>query len=319
MKKNILFALVSFFTFGSTFANWQYPGTYIGDGWFQDDGSKLTLSLRGGLSWAVGKVSNEVNAFTTTYYRRKGKEDFIVSENYFKSLKDNDQLNYELAGQGNLGDLKVNKNLSDYSFFGGASVGFIIPYMQNWRMEFNWDHMTQTEYNTSPLFKGNLKLDSGKVIQAESGGVFSSISSDIFGITGFYDFYKGIEKPLYTMLPYLGVGFGYADVRTSLILSDLYGDLSGSVDLQDFGKLGADKIIRFNKSERSNANISALLTGGFSYGIAKNTYLDFGVRLNYIPKVKFSLSNENKTKYRDWFGIKGLFYTNFSFGLRFEF
>lgn len=317
MRRNILFALLSFFTFGSTFANWQYPGTYIGDGWFQDDGSKLTVSVRGGLSWAFGKISNEVNAFTTTYYINKNGQ--IVSKNYYLYVV-GDKNNYSLAGQGNLGDLKANKNFSDYSFFGGASVGFIIPYMQNWRMEFNWDHITQMEYNTSPLFKGSLTLDNGKVIQAESGGVFSSLSSDIFGITGFYDFYKGNEKPLYTMLPYLGIGFGYADVRTSLILSDLFGDLSDGIDIKDFGELNnEDKIIRFYKSERSNYNISALLTGGFSYGIAKNTYLDFGIRLNYIPKVKFSLSNQNKTKYRDWFGIKGLFYTNFSFGIRFEF
>ena len=317
MRRNILFALLSFFTFGSTFANWQYPGTYIGDGWFQDDGSKLTVSVRGGLSWAFGKISNEVNAFTTTYYINKNGQ--IVSKNYYLYVV-GDKNNYSLAGQGNLGDLKANKNFSDYSFFGGASVGFIIPYMQNWRMEFNWDHITQMEYNTSPLFKGSLKLDNGKVIQAESGGVFSSLSSDIFGITGFYDFYKGNEKPLYTMLPYLGIGFGYADVRTSLILSDLFGDLSDGIDIKDFGELNnEDKIIRFYKSERSNYNISALLTGGFSYGIAKNTYLDFGIRLNYIPKVKFSLSNQNKTKYRDWFGIKGIFYTNFAFGIRFEF
>ena len=73
-------------------------------------------------------------------------------------------------------------------------------------------------------------------IYVQSGSVQSTVSTDIISAMFFYDFFDGLYKPLREIIPYVGFGLGYADSKTIFNLSDLYGDLSSSVDLQNFGE-----------------------------------------------------------------------------------
>ena len=111
------------------------------------------------------------------------------------------------------------------------------------------------EYNQSPLFDGDLPLTGGDVsdvvIIAQSGSAQSKISTDIISAMAFYDFFDGLQKPVRKVIPYVGFGIGYADSKTTLNLSDLYGDLSTSVDLQNFGEADDYGVVQFYRSKTS--------------------------------------------------------------------
>ena len=61
------------------------------------------------------------------------------------------------------------------------------------------------------------------------------------------------------------------------------------------------------------------MAAGLSYGLTPNTFVDFGARMTYIPKVKWTLVNEAATRHRDLVNAEDLIYLNIMLGLRFEF
>ena len=68
-KRNLLFLpILSCLISGVAVADWQYPGTYVGDGWYEDDGSRFVISARGGAAFGMGKIENQVGAVTIDYY-----------------------------------------------------------------------------------------------------------------------------------------------------------------------------------------------------------------------------------------------------------
>lgn len=323
IRNYIFISMLSCFACGGAYANWQYPGTYVGDGWYQDDGSRFTMSFRGGASIANASIKNNIGSLTSEYYMDPASG-IVVSAEYYNACADSGGCSgYQYIGIGELADLPASKDFSSFSFAAGASLGWVIPYYPQWRVELGWDHITENEYNASPLYEGDLPLNggdiSGVVLHIQSGGVQSTVSTDIISVMGFYDFFEGFEKPLRKAVPYVGFGIGYADSKTVLNLSDLYGDLSTSVDLQNFGKLDNYGILQFYRSEISSANVAGIIAFGFSYGISDGLFLDMGARVAYIPKIKWALSNEDNTRQRDWFSAENMIYTNLMLGLRFEF
>ncbi len=304
-------------------ANWQYPGTYVGDGWYDDDGSRFVLSVRGGASFAFGSIKNDIGALTSEYFYNPNDGMVISAAYYDACVEDGGCAGFEYAGIGNIGDLPPAKDFSEFAFAAGAGIGWTIPNRPQWRVELGWDHITEMEYNQSPLFDGDLTLSGGTVdgivINAQSGSAQSKITTDIISAMAFYDFFKGLQKPTRTMIPYVGFGIGYADTKTTLNLSDLYGDLSTSVDLQNFGEADEYGVVQFYKSETSTSNIAALASVGFSYGITDTMFLDLGARVAWLPKVEWSLTNEDDSRDRDWFSAENMIYANIMLGLRFEF
>ena len=147
---------------------------------------------------------------------------------------------------------------------------------------------------------------------------------DVCTPMAYYDFFSGDQKPLYTIIPYVGLGLGYATSKTTLKLADIYGDLSTDSDLQNYGTPDLSGVIQFtpptDKSKYpSSENIAAIGALGFSYGISEYTFLDFGARVIYIPKINWELVNSDATLHREWFSAKDMIYSNFTVGLRFEF
>lgn len=303
-------------------ANWQYPGNYLGDGWYQDDGSRFVLSFRGGASMVNGKINNEINSLTSEYYINPN-DGMVISSAYYDSCKDGACADFEYAGLGDIATLGANKNYNAFSFAAGVSLGWTIPNAPQWRVEVGWDHIAESEYNAAPLFEGDLALQGGVipdvVVFVQSGGAHSTISTDIISAMAFYDFFDGYQKPVRQFIPYVGFGLGYSNTKTVLNLSDLYGDLSLSVDLQNYGELDEYGVLQFFKSEKTTANIAGLLAAGFSYGLTERMFLDFGARLTYVPTIKWDLSSEDGEKHREWFSAKNVIYANIMLGLRFEF
>lgn len=310
-----LFVLVAL-NIGAANANWQYTGEYTYNPYAYDDGSRTTISLRGGATFAWAKMQNDVGSIVSGYYVNYDTGEVISAAQYDACTNCNDFL---YAGTGELGSVGLSESFSGNSFTAGASIGYVFPDKPQWRAELGWDHFSKIDYNVSPLFKGDMTLTGGDVINVESGSVQSTISSDVISIMAFYDFFEGFQKPMHKMIPYVGLGLGYADSETVMNLADPWGDLSENEDLTNFGEFNENNIIQFYQSKTNSVNVAGLLSVGFSYGLKEYLFLDCGVRMAYIPRVKYSLTNATDTRNLDWFSAKNLFYTNINVGVRFEF
>ena len=305
-------------------AGWQYSGVYMGDGWYQENGSRFVLSLRGGAAIGMAKIENKVGAVVTPYMI--SPDGATVAPLTYCEATGNCS-GWIDAGNGNYADLKADKNLETFSFAAGFSAGLTVPNKPQWRIEAGWDHIVKSDYNASPMFKGDLALVGGSwseqiVLPTESGSVNSHLTTDVFSIMAFYDFFDGLQKPVGQFIPYIGAGIGYADTKTVLNLSDPYGDIAYQLDLQQYGEVvenGGIYSIEFYQSERNTTNVAGLLAAGASYGITEKIFLDFGARLMYLPHVKWGLQNKDNTKQREFFSAENLIYLNLMAGVRFEF
>lgn len=295
------------------YANWQYSGEYTYDMSAYDTGERVAVSLRGGASWAMAKVKNDLGSIVYSYC-----VDTTTGAIYLAESGTNPCPGAVSAGTGNIGSLGATK-LSEFSFSAGASVGWILPNNPQWRLELGWDHFAEVDYNESPLFSGNLHLTGGYTTYAETGAVQSTMSTDVISAMAFYDFFDGLYKPMRQIIPYMGFGVGYADTKTVMNLSDPWGDLSQVADLINFGTLNDLDIIQFNRATTNTNNIAGIAAIGLSYGMNKNLFIDFGARVTYLPRVKYQLVNADDTRRMDLFSLQHLVYTNIMLGVRLEF
>ncbi len=300
-------------------ANWEHYNDYSGS-WYDDDGARFIISIRGGGAFGNAKIQNDIGAYTVEYMYNPDTQ-VLATLAYCEKVGCSG--NFLYAGYSALGDLPAKEKFSQVSFAAGASLGWTIPNSPSWRMELGWDHIAKAEYNTSPLFTGNLPLQGGEVsgieVSQESGSVQSNVTSDVFSAMVFYDFFDGMVKPLNKLIPYIGFGVGYADSATELQLADIYGDLSVIEDLGTYAEIGEGLTYKFYKSTDNSTNIAGIGSVGISYGITDKVYLDAGIRVMYIPKIRWTLSNADGSKHRDWFSAKNMIYTNAMLGIRFEF
>lgn len=323
MKKYV-FSFLAFCLCGVTTAqaNWEYTrNSKRRDVWNGDDGMRFVLSVRGGAAMGRASIKNEIGGLTGEYMVNVNNDAVVTMAWYNWQVANNPSFNsseYAEAGYGLLGDLPAKKDFSDVSFIAGFSAGLTMPKNPQWRFEFGFDHIAETDYNANPLFEGVLNLSSGYVVEAQSGGVQSSLTSDIYSIMAFYDFFDGLRKPVEKVIPYIGVGAGYADTKAILQLTDSYGDLSSLYDLQKFGVV-EDGIIQFNKAETSTSNLVPIGAVGFSYGLNERMFFDVGLRAMYMRKVKWQLASSDKELRRDWFSAEKMVYLNAMVGIRVEF
>ena len=323
--KKSLFSVVMLLLCAPAFAGWQYDGYYVDDGYYEDDGSRFTVSLRGGLSLANAKMKNDVGNLDTYYYINP-TSGAAVSLRYFSDADEAASNGFTEIAVGNISNLPVKKDFSKTAFTAGASVGFTVPNHSQWRLEAGYDYIAETEYNQVPLFEGTMQVtgEYNGTIHVSSSGVTSTISTDVFSAMVYYDFFDGNKKELNKLIPYIGLGVGYAASRTTMKLSDIYGDLSTDSDLLNYGTADSSGIIRFDAPSDASKyptsrNVAAIGAIGASYGISKYTFLDFSARVMYIPTIKWNLVNSDGTQHREWFSAEDMIYTNLMIGLRFEF
>lgn len=322
-KGNILFlSLLGLLTAGNSFAGWQYPGEYVGDGWYQDDGSRFVMSARGGASIGIGSVQNRIGAIVTDYYVN---EDFSLLATALQcQTQEGGCADWYHAGYASLNSVPPTKNLETFAFAGGLSLGLVMPNRPQWRIEAGWDQITESDYNASPMFSGEVELVggqvSGLVAGLQSGSVNSQLTTDVFSIMAFYDFFEGLAKPVRQFIPYVGFGIGYATTDTILNMSDPFGDIAYQQDLAQYGDIpeGVNMIL-FYRSKYSSVNIAGLLAFGASYGITEGVFFDFGMRMMYLSEIKWALSNYDNTKHREMFASENNIFLNAHIGVRFEF
>ena len=315
MMKRMFFILPMLFCMtlsGVARANWEYGDNRVMNGWYQDDGRRFIIVLRGGIAYGSAKMKNDVGTLGADYYSDNGA--------IFPCAGDGCG-GYEYLGTGNIGTLPMNKNFGEISFIGGAAIGWVLPWTPQWRFQVDWDYIAESEYDASPLFSGDLHLTGGSTnnVKFDSGSAQSTITTNVFSAMAIRDFYDGWAKPLRKVIPYAGFGLGYADSETVLNLSDSYGDLSGYWDLQKFGEADDYGIVQFYSAKKSSSNLAGIVTFGFSYGISESFFLDSGFRFIYLPRIKWALNNADKTQSRDWFSAENILYSTFVFGFRWEF
>lgn len=315
MKKGIscLIAGVVAAQVGVARANWQYSGEYTYDKNYYDNGGRTIISLRAGASYALSKIRNDVGGVIYSYCINPttGEVDVPAADGSCAT-------GFYYAGTGNLGSVAM-ADLGGLAFSTGASIGWAIPDHPSWRIELGWDHFSEVDYNKTPLFAGDMQLSGGDIIHIESGGVQSTVATDMVSLMAFYDFFDGMQKPVHTMIPYLGVGAGYADTKTVMNLADPWGDLSQVEDLTNFGTPNDNGILQFYRSKTNTTNVTAIVALGFSYGLNEKLFLDFGARVTYLPRVKYQLVNADDSRRLDWFSAKNMMYMNLMLGVRFEF
>ena len=297
-------------------ANWEYDGAGVRDGYYQDDGRRFIIILRGGISYAIASMKNDIGSLSTDYY--------LDGQTIIPGTICGANCTYDFIGVGDIGDLKTKKDYKAVSFTGGAAIGWVLPWTPQWRFQVDWDYISESEYNASPLFEGTLALTDGEVaginsIPWKTGSVQSTVTTNVLTAMAIRDFYKGWDKPLRKFIPYAGFGLGYADSDTVLHFSDAYGDLSLLAELQNYGELDSNDILQFYSSKKSSSNLAGVVTVGASYGVSESFFLDFGFRFIYVPKIKWSLSNADESRSRDWFHAENMLYSNFVFGFRWEF
>jgi len=315
-----------FFVAMPAFAGWQYDGYYVNDGYYTDDGSRFVMGVRGGLSIANAKIQNDMGSLDGYYYVNETNGDVISQLAWVAAGQPED--GYWYAGYGDLSSLPAKKDFSKTAFAAGASIGFTIPYHPQWRLEAGYDHVAETDYNQIPLFEGDLNVSGGDIgdaiVHVRSGGATATISTDVLSAMAYYDFFEGNQKAVNQVIPYIGFGLGYASSKTTLKLTDVYGELSTNSDLQNYGSADSDGVIQFvpptDKSKYpTSTNIAMVGALGMAYGITRYTFLDFNARLMYIPKISWELTNSDGSLHREWFSAKDMIYTNLMVGLRFEF
>lgn len=326
MRKRIytILSLLSCCVAMPAMADWQYSGIYVGDGWYEDDGSRFIISARGGASFGMGAIENNIGAATAGYYVDESAS-VIAPEGQCLIYGTCDGWTY--AGYAELGKLPAAKEFESFSFAAGASVGWTIPNRPQWRLEAGWDHIAESDYNSSPMFQGEVELIGGDidgvVADITSGSVHSKITTDIISVMAFYDFFDGVQKPSRDIIPYIGFGIGYADTKTVLNLADPYGDIRFQDEFKDYGDVvevnGIPMVDSFYRSEHNTSNVAGLLALGLSYGITETLFMDFGVRAAYLPRVKWELTNADDTRQREFFSAENMIYINALLGLRFEF
>ena len=306
------------------FAGWQYNGYYVNDGYYTDDGSRFILGARGGISLANAKIKNDMGSLYGYYYINETTGE-VVSQLAWQAAGEPD--GYLYAGQGDIATLPAKKDFSKTAFTAGASIGFTVPHNPQWRLQADYDFISETNYNQIPLFEGNLQISGGAIGERSghvtSGGATATITTDVISAMVYYDFFEGIKKPVNEVIPYIGFGLGYASSRTTLKLTDIYGDLSTDSDLENYGTM-ENGVIQFEPpSDKSkyptSTNIAVIGTLGMSYSISEYTFLDLSARVMYVPTIKWQLVNSDGSKHRDWFSADNMVYTNFMVGLRFEF
>lgn len=318
---SLIFAICSV----SANANWEYNSL---GGHYNDDGSRVTVSVRAGGAFGTAGITNELGTLIPEPYWYDEINNTVIPSAQCPGGVGNCGL---LSGYHNLGTfdiakLPADKKFSSFSFTSGIGLGMTLPYVPQWRVEAAWDHIAKADYNAFPMFNGDLTSEiTGEVVNIQSTGVHSNITTDIFSLVFYHDFFDGIQKPLHEFIPYIGIGAGYADSTTMLNVTDLYGDLSGQDSMQDLGEDIGGPALRFYTSENSSRNVAVLGALGFSYGLDTNVFLDMGIRLMWLPKVTWALNNaqsETATtgfRTRDIFSARNMLYGTATIGIRFEF
>lgn len=293
-------------------ANWEYGGGH-------DDGGRLLVSAKGGVAMPFASMKNDLGGVIVGYYTDGNGN--IFNNNTCDGAGCNPTTPIATA---DLGKMPLGKKYDSFSWAGGASVGMVPDGRPNIRIELDWLYISETDYNANPLFLEELDAIGFEPQQNPVAVARSTVSTDVVSAMIYYDFLAG-ERAAGQMIPYVGIGLGYATSETVLSLSDNYADLQADISIcSDFGEQNGN-LCDFYTSTTRTGNFAVSGAVGMSYGMDEGVFLDIGARASYIPRIRWALNNDGKSdavtpgKSRDIFSAHNIVFLNVYAGLRFEF
>ncbi|MDR2685900.1 MAG: hypothetical protein LBB23_03975 [Rickettsiales bacterium] len=329
LLKIMLGALVAL---GATNANANW--SYLQD---KDDGARFYISVKGGLAQSFGGKTQD--AMGDMIYLFYPPEDLIPAGTYAAVLmteKECREYGNSLVSNGGLaasgcyplgyvplGD--ITKQFEVRTLSTNLAAGFVLPNSPQVRMELSWDHLSESRYDTSPLFTGvegefiiwdgTNDPDIVPAVVPYSGSIASSVSSDIVMMMMYYDFFDGMSKPQKTIIPYIGAGFGLATSQVQMTLGDSNGVFyeTGSFDPY------FDSTNGFPPSSSSSQGLAVAGALGFSYGLVEHAFMDVGVKAIYANKINWTLINTDNGMEKNIISAGPMIYGIFNIGFRFEF
>lgn len=311
--KKILLTLSFILSAPLAHANWEYSGGY------GDDGGRLTFSVRAGVASPISATMQNDLGQVPTYYYTDNVNQIYVNDHLCGDIDGLTPCN--LLANADLGKLPVAKEYSEMSFAGGAALGVVLAGNPNIRLELDWLHISKSTYSADPLFQGEIETALGTIPNLIASARGTS-STDVISAMFYYDFFTGYEKPERTLIPYVGLGLGYAVTTTTLELTDAYRDLN-NVTFDGFGIQTAAGTIDFFTSENETGNFALSGALGFSYGIQHGIFFDIGARASYTPRIVWALNNkahpDQNQKSHNIFSANDVVFVNIYAGMRFEF
>lgn len=310
----------------SVYSNWSRP-------YRKDDGGRIYISAKiGGVGVLASKMENELGKdFTSNFYVLEPTTDnFILVSEEVKL----DKLDTVTVVSGptplNLGESKPQEKLKSFTFYSSLALGFVIPEYQNWRTEFSWDHVAQFNYDPSPIFEQKYNyVDLNNILHefdVPSGAMTTTNTIDLYMLNFYYDFYDSRIKRAGEWIPYIGFGIGYANIITKMQLDDLYGDFSMNSAISSYGYASTDadtpNLTLFYESELQKGSLALAGMLGFSFGFTDSVFLDLGLKVSWIDKIHWALTNTSTTTTtgsKNIIGSSSNFLTSGHVGLRLEF
>jgi hypothetical protein len=293
-------------------ANWEY-----GDG-AAGGGGRMTVSVRGGVAMPFASMKSELGGVTLLYYT----DGSVLYNN--NTCGGGGCTPTTPVAEADLGKMPLAKKYDSFSWAGGAGVGFVPDGRPNVRMELDWLHISETDYDSNPLFLDELTITGLGTYPNPVAAAKSTVSTDVVSAMIYYDFFAGPRRPAGQAVPYVGAGLGYATSTSVLALSDSYGDLQADISIcSDFGEQVGGLCQYYTSTTHTN-NFAVSAAAGVSYGLDEGVFLDFGARASYVPRIRWGLNNdgnENATtpKNRDMFSARDVVFLNVYAGVRFEF
>ncbi len=302
----------------------------------RDNGARFYVTAKGGATYIqAAKMENDMGSLTVEYFTGTGDGLEGAFWTPISAPSTAGAGNSVVIGFYDMGALDAVEKLSNVTMFASIGLGFVLPNATQWRVEGSWDHYAKFSADAPTLFRDQepwnytvgSDSDSG-VFTIKSGSMSSTVQTDMYMLMFYRDFFRGVTKPLNTFIPYVGLGFGYADITTTMQLNDIYGNLSEDANMQSYGPpVGADKVVHFYKSDTKTQTVALAGSLGASYGFGVGQFFDVGLKVAYIDKIQWAVNNEKAASIdetvaessRDIVSSHNNFYGTAYVGVRFEF
>ncbi len=310
----------------SVYSNWSRP-------YRKDDGGRIYISAKiGGVGIFSSKMENELGKdFTSEYIViEPTTNNFLMVSRIIKDYEYNSDTALDTQNL-NLGDSKPEEKLKSFSFYSSLALGFVVPEHPNWRSEFSWDHIAEFNYDASPMFNQTAYyIDSSSVLHSfniNTGAMTSTNKIDLYMLNFYHDFFDSNIKKPNEWIPYIGAGIGYASITTKMQLVDLYADLSYNAAIAAYGYTPTDVLsptglLDFYESSLQKGSLALSGMFGFSFGFTEKAFLDLGLKLTWIDKIHWGLTDSSSSTTigsKNIIGSDSNFLTSAHVGLRLEF
>ncbi|MHA1541096.1 MAG: outer membrane protein [Alphaproteobacteria bacterium] len=283
------------------------------------------ISIRGGMGSLSADMKNTIPSYSTTfgayYSDNDGSNTFTAGDTITGY---GNCLNPPGTNLCNPQDISKwdeytpnTKKLNEKTGFYGVAFGGYLPNHSNIRIELEWVRHLDFDYRDDKIYVGyQREADDPTIIQTDlddqmEANFKSIVSSSHILFNIYYDF-TNRGRVIGEWTPYIGVGLGIAQNKTTFTLIDPQGELvHDSSPLDDYFEDGLQKS---EYGEISHQNFAWGATLGVNYVLSEHLSLDFGLKYSNLGQIEWGFDTSNSMLQSD-----ELVAMDFFFGFRFDF